>query len=114
MKCAVLVLIARPSDLTHIDAQQLDFKPDLSGIEVSLLKFKNDYHRDGAILNVQACSVPHLCFVRACYRLVSLNEDRFPNCRSPFIDYDTGAPLKAGKKTRMCAPSSHRPWWTYL
>ena len=100
MKCAVLaalVLIARPSDLTHIDAQQLAFEPDLSGVEVSLLKFKNDYHRDGAVLNIQACSDPRLCFVRACFRLLQLNEGRHRNCRSLFIDYNTGTPLGAGQ-----------------
>ncbi len=103
-KCAVLaamVLIARPSDLTHIDALALDFKPDLSSVEVSLLKFKNDYHRDGAFLNVQACSDPRLCFVRTCYRLVQLNEERFPRSRSLFIDHTTGASLNAGKIGRI-------------
>lgn len=100
MKCAVLaalVLIARPSDLCCIDARQLVFQPDLSGVEVSLLKFKNDYHRDGAVLPVQACSDPRLCFVLACHRLVSLNRARFPNAAALFIDYRSGAPLHANQ-----------------
>lgn len=96
MKCAVLaalVLIARPSDLCCIDPRLLEFEDDLSAVTVSLLAFKNDYHRDGAVLRVEASSVPELCFVRACKRLHSLNFARFPNASGLFIDPASGAKL---------------------
>ena len=98
MKCltlAALVLIARPSDLCRIDAPLLEFDhPDrLQWVQVSLLGFKNDYHADGAILRVEACSEPALCFVRCCHRLWNLVRTRFPRSPSLFIDWASGCKL---------------------
>jgi hypothetical protein len=104
VKCAALaavVLIARPSDLTCVALDGIEFADDLSTMTVSLLAFKNDYHRDGAVLSVQACSEPKLCLVRAAHRLVREVRRRWPRASHLFVSDNDGKPLKAASVSRL-------------
>jgi hypothetical protein len=104
VKCAALaavVLIARPSDLTHIAIDGLRFADDLSTMTLSLLGFKNDYHRDGAILSVQACSEPALCFIRASHVLLREVQRRWPRASHLFVSERDGKPLKPNSISRL-------------
>lgn len=98
MKCAALaalVLIARPSDLTRIDSSRIIFEEDLSSMRIDLLAFKNDYHRDGAELRVEASSDSRVCFVKACKRLLELNKRKAPQVQQLFLDPLRRQPLSA-------------------
>ena len=100
LKCAALaalVLIARPSDLTRIDASRITFEGDLSAMRIDLLGFKNDYRRDGAELKVEASSEPQVCFLRSCKRLLELNRKRAPLVRHLFLDPVERRPLTAAE-----------------
>ena len=74
---AAMVLIARPSDLTHIAVDSLQVHNGGQEMTVNLLAFKNDYHRDGASLTISACSEPKLCFIRACSALLGRLRSRY-------------------------------------
>lgn len=104
VKCAALaavVLIARPSDLTHITIAGIKFSDDLSAMTVSLIAFKNDYHRDGAILSVQACSEPSLCFIRSTHLLIQEVQRRWPRASHLFVNEHDGEPLKPNSISRL-------------
>jgi len=104
VKCAALlavVLIARPADLACITLDGIVISEDLSEMTISLLAFKNDYHRDGAVLRVQACSVPKLCLIRTVHRLVGVVRRRWPRASHLFVGDNNGKPLKPASISRL-------------
>lgn len=98
---AAMVLIARPSDLTHIMVDSVQLLGGGLEMSIDLLAFKNDYHRDGASLVVQACSEPKLCFIRACMALLQRLRARFGRPAALFVHEHRNEPLKAASIGRI-------------
>ena len=98
---AAMVLIARPSDLTHILVDSLCVQRGGQEMSLNLLAFKNDYHRDGASLVVTACSEPKLCFIRACSALLQRLRTRFTRPAALFIQENVNKPLSAASIGRI-------------
>jgi site-specific recombinase XerD len=98
---AAMALIARPSDLTHIEVGSLQVQRDGLEMTVNLLAFKNDYHRDGASLVVTACSEAKLCFIRASMCLLQRLRDRFQRPAALFTQERLNKPLSAASVGRL-------------
>lgn len=98
---AAMVLIARPSDLTHIAVDSLQVHNGGQEMTVNLLAFKNDYHRDGASLTISACSEPKLCFIRACSALLGRLRSRYQRPSALFVHEDKNQPLSAASIGRV-------------
>jgi len=98
---AAMVLIARPSDLTHIAFDSVRALRDGREMSISLLGFKNDYNRDGASLVVTACSEDKLCFIRAAGHLQRLLRARFHQPAALFIHEHKNRPLSAASIGRV-------------
>ncbi len=92
---AAMVLIARPADLTCLRVDAIREEPGGHEMTVALLAFKNDYHRDGASLVVQACSEPKLCFIRAVAALRRVLRTRYIQPAALFMHEHKNSPLAA-------------------